>query len=74
MKLHLGTRAIHLMTLSSVPMAKSPTSVLNETEVVMVAFFAIKWLPQAPKQALVVLTIQIVAALAACVPVYILNL
>jgi hypothetical protein len=39
-------------------------------EVLLVAFFAIKWLPRAPKQALLVLAIQIVAALAACAPVF----
>jgi hypothetical protein len=43
-------------------------------EVLTVAFFAIKWLPQAPKQAAFVLAIQIVAALAACAPVYFLDL
>ncbi len=39
-------------------------------EVLMMVFFAIKWLPRAPKQALAVLAIQIVAALAACAPVF----
>jgi hypothetical protein len=41
-------------------------------EVLMVAFFAIKikWLPQAPKQSLWVLAIQILAVLAACAPVF----
>ncbi len=39
-------------------------------EVLMVAFFAIKWLPQRPKQSLVILAVQIVAALAACAPVF----
>ena len=39
-------------------------------EVLMVAFFAITWLPQKPKETLLVLTIQIVAVLAACTPVF----
>jgi len=39
-------------------------------EVLMVSFFAIKWLPQRPKQALLVLVIQIIAALIACAPVF----
>ena len=39
-------------------------------EVLMVAFFAVTWLPQKPKQALFILAIQIVAALAACAPVF----
>ncbi len=43
-------------------------------EVFMVAFFAIKWLPQSPLRALLILTIQIIAVLAACAPVFILHL
>ena len=40
----------------------------------MVAFFAIKWLPQAPKPGMIILTIQILAALAVCAPVFYFNL
>jgi hypothetical protein len=40
----------------------------------IIAFFALKWLPQMPKQALQVMALQIVAALAALAPVYFLNL
>ena len=40
----------------------------------IVAFFAIKWLQRTPGQALVVLAIQIGAALAAMAPVFLLNL
>ena len=43
-------------------------------QVPIVAFFALRWLPQMPKQALQVLASQIVAALAALAPVYFLNL
>lgn len=43
-------------------------------EALMVAFFAVKWLPEKPTQALVVLTIQIVAVLVACVPVFFFKL
>jgi len=32
-------------------------------EPLMVGFFAVKWLPRAPKQALPILTLQIIAAL-----------
>ena len=39
-------------------------------EFFMIAFFALKWLPQKPKQALVILAIQIIAALVACAPVF----
>lgn len=40
----------------------------------IVAFFAITWLPQAPKQALLVLVLQAGAGLAALAPVFLLNL
>jgi hypothetical protein len=40
----------------------------------IIAFFAIKWLPQSPKQAIPVLALQAVAALAALAPVYFLKL
>jgi hypothetical protein len=39
-----------------------------------VLYFALKWLPQAPGQALRVLALQAVAVLAACAPVYLLHL
>jgi hypothetical protein len=35
-----------------------------------VLYFAFTWLPRKPRQALLVLALQIVAALAACAPVY----
>ena len=40
----------------------------------IVAYFAFKWLPRAPRKALIVLALQIVAALAALAPVFFLNL
>jgi len=43
-------------------------------QVPVVAYFALKWLPRAPAQALGVLALQAVAALAACAPVYWFNL
>jgi hypothetical protein len=43
-------------------------------QVPIVAFFVLRWLPRMPKQALQVLALQIVAALAALAPVYFLNL
>jgi hypothetical protein len=39
-------------------------------QVPVVAYFALKWLPRAPGQALRVLALQVAAALAACAPVY----
>jgi hypothetical protein len=40
----------------------------------VLAFFAIKWLPRAPRQTLWVLALQVGAVLAAVAPVYFLNL
>ena len=39
-------------------------------QVPVIAYFALRWLPQAPRRALPVIALQIVAALAACAPVY----
>jgi|ERR1700680_1713925 len=43
-------------------------------QIPIVAFFAIKWLPQAPRQALYVLALQVGVAIAALAPVYLLHL
>jgi hypothetical protein len=48
--------------------------ILMAGQIPLVAFFAIKWLPQAPKRALYILALQVGAALAAMAPVYILHL
>jgi hypothetical protein len=40
----------------------------------VVAFFAIRWLPRAPRSALPVLAVQALASLAALAPVYFLHL
>src|SRR5258707_12576747 len=43
-------------------------------QVPIVLFFAVKWLPRAPQDALYVLALQAVAGLAALAPVFILGL
>ncbi len=48
--------------------------ILMAAQVPILAFFAIAWLPRAPKQALQVLALQVGAALAACAPVFYLKL
>lgn len=48
--------------------------ILMAAQIPIVAFFAIKWLPRTPRQALLVLALQGVAALAALAPVFFLNL
>jgi hypothetical protein len=48
--------------------------ILMAVQVPIIAFFAIKYVPQKPKQALLILALQIVAALTACAPVFFLKL
>jgi tryptophan-rich sensory protein len=43
-------------------------------EVIGVAFFGIRYLPQKPRQAIIILALQIAAMIAACAPVFLLNL
>jgi hypothetical protein len=45
--------------------------ILMAAQIPIIIFFAIKWLPLAPRQALMVLALQVGAALAALAPVYI---
>lgn len=46
---------------------------LMAAQLPIIAFFAIMYLPQKPKQAVLVLALQIVAVLAACAPVFLLG-
>lgn len=39
----------------------------------VVLFFAIKWVPQSPRQAVPILALQVIAALAAMAPVFLLG-
>jgi hypothetical protein len=48
--------------------------ILMAAQIPIMAFFAIKWLPRTPRQALLVLALQVGAALAALAPVFFLNL
>ena len=43
-------------------------------QIPVIAFFALTWLPKAPRPALLVLTLQAVAGLAAAAPVFLLKL
>ena len=47
---------------------------LMAAQLPVLAFFAIKWLPRSPKQALLVMALQAGADSAALAPVYFLNL
>ncbi len=46
---------------------------LMAAQLPIIAFFALRWLPQSPKQALLILALQFVAALAAAAPVFYLE-
>ena len=43
---------------------------LMAAQIPIVLFFAIKWLPQSPRQAVPILALQVVAALTAMAPVF----
>jgi hypothetical protein len=47
---------------------------LMAAQIPIIAFFAIKWLPRTPRQALYILALQAAAALGALAPVFFLNL
>jgi hypothetical protein len=46
---------------------------LMAAQVPIVLFFAIKWVPQSPRQALPILALQVGAAIAATAPVFLLH-
>jgi len=46
---------------------------LMAAQIPVILFFAIRWLPQSPKYALAIIALQVVAALAALAPVYLLR-
>ena len=48
--------------------------ILMAAQIPIMAFFAIRWLPHTPRQALLVLTLQVGAALSALAPVFFLRL
>jgi len=75
----LATVVIHLAMFGSAHEADEGAAahiwqLLMGAQIPIVAFFAVKWLPQAPRQAPFVLALQILAALAAIAPVFILKL
>ena len=47
---------------------------LMGVQIPIVVYFAIRWLPQAPRQAVYVLALQVGLAVAALAPVYLLHL
>lgn len=75
----LATLVIHIALFGIAREADEGTAahifqLLIVSEVPIVAFFAIKWLPREPGRTLGVLALQLGAALAALAPVFFLNL
>jgi hypothetical protein len=46
---------------------------LMAAQIPVIAFFALRWLPQHPASALAILSLQVIAATAALLPVYLLH-
>lgn len=75
----LATVLIHIARFGTAREADEGTAahiwqILMAGQLPIIAFFAIKWLPRAPKSALVVLALQAIAGLAALAPVFYLGL
>jgi hypothetical protein len=77
----IGALAVVLLFLAAHGPAPQPDEgaaahiwqVLMAGQVPVALFFASKWIPRNPRQAIRVLTLQIVAALAAMAPVFLLH-
>jgi DNA-binding CsgD family transcriptional regulator len=74
----LATIAVFISLHGTAPQADEGTAahiwqILMAAQVPIVFFFAIKWLPQSPKQAVPILALQVGAALAAMAPVFLLH-
>jgi FtsH-binding integral membrane protein len=75
----LGVVLVHVALFGAAREADEGTAahlwqILMAAQVPLVAFFAVRWLPRTPRQALLVLLLQAGAALAALAPVFLLNL
>ena len=78
----LGALATLLVALVLLGPAREPDEgaaahiwqLLMAGQVPIVLFFAIKWVPQSPRQAMPILALQVGAALAAMAPVFLLHL
>ena len=69
---------VHLVRFGPAPQSDEGASahiwqLLMAAQVPIVLFFAIKWLPQSPRQAVPILALQVGAALAAVAPVFLLH-
>jgi len=71
----LGTVLYHIAMFGIAPQSDEGAAahiwqLLMAGQVPVIAFYAVKWLPQAPRVALQVIAVQVGAALAALAPVY----
>ena len=74
----LSTVLVHIALFGIARQADEGTAahiwqILMAGQVPIMAFFAVRWLPQNPRQALTILTVQVGAALAALAPVFLLR-
>jgi hypothetical protein len=74
----LGTVLIFVAVHGTAPQADEGAAahiwqLLMAAQAPIVLFFAIKWVPQSPRQAVPVLALQVGAALAAMAPVFLLH-
>ena len=74
----LATVLIYLALHGPTPQADEGTAahiwqLLMAGQVLIVSYFAIRWVPQYPREALPILALQICAALAAMAPVFLLR-
>ena len=75
----LGTVLLHLARFGVTREADEGSAahiwqLLMAAQLPVIVYFAIRWLPQAPKEAAAVLALQLAAVLAALAPVYLLKL
>lgn len=75
----LATVLVHIALFGAAREADEGTAahiwqILMAAQIPIMVFFTIKWLPRTPKPALLILALQVGAALAALAPVFLLNL
>ena len=74
----LATVLLYLAMNGPAPQADEGTAahiwqLLMAAQVPIVAFFAIKWVPASPRRAVPILALQVIAAVAAAAPVFVLR-
>jgi hypothetical protein len=74
----LATIAIYIAFNGTAPQADEGTAahiwqLLMAAQAPIILYFAIKWVPQSPRQAMLILALQIATALAAMAPVFLLH-